>query len=159
MQKLGAWFTGMAAAGLLMSLLQTLIPEKGRKTFQLASGLIMILLILSPVRTSGAFSASKLLEDFERQISANISEFSSRSASAAEEMAIRETEEFLRECLEADGIFVSITLKTTEADSGSRIFHSAIVRPQSELTPAEQETIERLIEEQTGIPAERQSMR
>lgn len=159
MQKLGAWFTGMAAAGLLMALLQTLIPEKGRKTFQLASGLIMILLILSPVRTSGAFSTSKLLEDFERQVSANISEVSSRSASAAEEMAIRETEEFLRECLKADGIFVSITLKTAEDGSGTRIFHSAIVRPQSELTPAEQETIERLIEEQTGIPAERQSMR
>lgn len=159
MQKLGAWFTGMAAAGLLTALLQTLIPEKGRKTLQLASGLIMILLILSPFRTSGAFSPAKLLEDFESQVSANISEFSSRSSSAAEQMTIRETEQFLCECLEADGIFVSITLKTAEAESGTRVFHSAIIRKQSALTPAEQETIERLIEEQTGIPAERQSMR
>lgn len=158
MQKLGAWFTSLAATGLLMALLQTLIPEKGRKALQLASGLIMILLILSPIRTSGAISPSKLLEDFENRVSANISEFSSRSASAAEQLAIRETEQFLCERLEADGIFVSITLKTAEDESGSRIFHSAIVRQQTELTPTEQAMIERLIEEQTGIPAERQSM-
>lgn len=159
MQKLGAWFTGMAAAGLLMAVLQTMIPEKGKKTFQLASGLIMILLILSPFRSSSAFSPSKLLGDFESQVSANISEFSARSSSAAEQMTIRETEQFLCECLEADGIFVSITLKTAEDESGIRIFHSAIIRQQSELTAAEQEVIEHLIEEQTGIPPERQSMR
>lgn len=159
MQKLGAWFTSIAAVGFFVSLLQTLIPEKGKRTLQLASGLIIILLIFSPFRTSGKLSLAKLLEDFENQVSSKISEFSSRSAVAAETITIHEMEQFLCECLDAEGVSVSITLQTTESESGSCVFYSAMIYPQTVLTPAEQDMIQHLIEEQTGIPVERQYMR
>lgn len=159
MQKLGAWFTSIAAVGLFVSLLQTLIPEKGKRTLHLASGLIMILLIFSPFRKSGNLSLSKLLEGFEKQVSSKISEFSSQSAVAAKKITIHEMEQFLCECLDAEGVSVSITLQTTESESGSCVFYSATIHTQTVLTAAEQERIQLLIEEQTGIPRERQYMR
>ena len=56
MHRLGAWLSGIAAAGLIGAILTAIVPEKGRRFMRFATGLVMILLVLAPIRTLSGFS-------------------------------------------------------------------------------------------------------
>ena len=71
-QKLGVWLVGVAAAGLVGSVVTAVTPEKGRKTVEFACGLLVVFLILLPVRSLSGFSLPDVLADYEAALSQRI---------------------------------------------------------------------------------------
>ncbi len=155
-QKLGVWLVGIAAAGLVGSVVTAVTPEKGRKTVKFACGLLVVFLILLPVRSLSGFSLPDVLADYEAALSQRIESVGAGVEENAEAITVRTAEAFLNEKLAEMGILAEVSLKMGTDEAGRRILYSASVS--YELTPDEGEIRQagEMIEAQTGIPLSRQ---
>ena len=151
MHRLGAWLSGIAAAGLMGSILTAILPEKGRRFMRFATGLIMILLVLAPIRTLSGFSISEQLASIESSLYQHMEAFTASAVNGAKSIAVRETELFLQNELEKQGISASIRLRAAQTTDGEWVYESAVVQPSGILTPAEEAAVQSLLTSQTGI--------
>lgn len=158
MHRLGAWLSSIAAAGLIGSILTAIVPEKGRRFMRFAMGMVMILLVLSPIRTLSGFSVLEQLASIESTLYQHMDAFTASAVSSAKAIAVRETELFLQDELEKQGISASIRLHAAQTTDGEWVYESAVVQPSGILTPAEEAAVQSLLTSQTGIHPERMQM-
>lgn len=151
MHRLGAWLSGIAAAGLIGSILTAIVPEKGRRFMRFAAGLVMILLVLAPIRTLSGFSVSDQLASIESSLHQHMEAFAIRAADGAKSIAVRETELYLQNELEKQGISARVRLHAAQTADGEWIYESAAVQSDGMLTPAEAAAVQSMLESQTGI--------
>ena len=154
MHRLGAWLSGIAAAGLIGAILTAIVPEKGRRFMRFATGLVMILLVLAPIRTLSGFSISDQLASIESSLHQHMEAFAIRAADGAKSIAVRETEAFLQNELEKQGISARIRLYAAQTADGEWVYESAAVQSDGMLTSTEAAAVQSLLESQTGIHPE-----
>ena len=135
MHRLGAWLSGIAAAGLIGAILTAIVPEKGRRFMRFATGLVMILLVLAPIRTLSGFSISDQLALIESSLHQHM-------------------EAFLQNELEKQGISARIRLYAAQTADGEWVYESAAVQSDGMLTSTEAAAVQSLLENQTGIHPE-----
>ena len=136
MHRLGAWLSGIAAAGLIGAILTAIVPEKGRRFMRFATGLVMILLVLAPIRTLSGFSISDQLALIESSLHQHMEEA------------------FLQNELEKQGISARIRLYAAQTADGEWVYESAAVQSDGMLTSTEAAAVQSLLENQTGIHPE-----
>ena len=152
MESLGRWLLSVSAAALLVSVVQTLIPEGGmRRAAVFTGGLLLLAVLLRPVVEVDLSSISESLADWTEQVEQRQSELEQTQTDALAAGIAERTASYISDNGAALGLAVTAEVTTETGEDGVPIPVSAVITGQwsAELSA--------LIAEDLGIPPERQT--
>ncbi len=125
MRALGSWLLALSAAGLLGAVLAAVAPEKQKKTVRFATGILVILVVLQPLKHLSGQSVTADLWSYEAGVSARLESVREAAAAEAAAMIRVNAEQACAEALAEAGILAEVLL--TPAADGSRFVCAEIV--------------------------------
>jgi hypothetical protein len=157
LEKLGSWFLGIAAAGIISGLCAMLAPENGKKAVKFAGGLLVMLAVLLPIRSLSGYNPVSVLERYEAELASRIASLTNSGAADAAGIIEDQTEDYIENKVEELGYSCTADVVVKKNQQGFLAPYSVTVIYRS--LPADDilKTVKALIEEQTGIPKYRQS--
>lgn len=146
-----AWLTGLVAVTLLLSVVQTLIPEGTiRKTASFTGGLILLAALLQPVLKTDPGRLRLDMGAYERAISERRAELDEVGKEALAELIETRTAAYISDKADALGAAVEARVETRTGEDGVPVPVSVHLKgPRSE-------ELASYIEGELGIPRERQ---
>ena len=152
MESLGRWLLSVSAAALLVSVVQTLIPEGGmRRAAVFTGGLLLLAVLLRPVVEVDLSSISESLADWTEQVEQRQSELEQTQTDALAAGIAERAATYISDKGAALGLTVTAAVETRAGDDGIPVPYAAVIEgPRSEALAAS-------IAADLGIPAERQT--
>ena len=139
------WLVGITCAAMLVALAESLIPAGSiRRIARLTGGLVLLAAILNPLLKLDTTALTRALTEYKLELSAY-------SADLEEEK--EQSGAYIQDKAAALGIDCQVTV---EADGEEEWPIPQSVTVMGSLTAEQQEALERTIEEDFAIPAERQ---
>lgn len=152
MEALGKWLLSVSAAALLVSVVQTLIPEGGmRRVASFTGGLLLLAVLLRPVLGADFSGLSAGLDRWTEQVEQRQWELESAQTDALAAGIAERAATYISDKGAALGLTVTAAVETRAGDNGIPVPYSAVIQgPWSEALSAS-------IAADLGIPAERQT--
>ena len=152
MEALGRWLLSVSAAALLVSVVQTLIPEGGmRRAASFTGGLLLLAVLLRPVVEVDLSGLTDGLDAWTEQVEQRQAELEAAQTDALAAGIAERTATYISDKGAALGLAVTAEVETRTGADGVPVPDSAVITGQwsAELSA--------LIAEDLGIPAERQT--
>ena len=144
------WLVSLVAVSLLLSVVQTLVPEgRLRRTAAFTGGLVLMLTLLRPLLGADLDRLDLHLEDYEAEIAMRQAELQESGRDQLEAIIETRTAAYISDKADALGLTVTVRVET-ELEAGTPIPASA------ELRGPYSQGLADWIAEELGIPAERQ---
>ena len=151
MGALREWLTSLVAVSMLLSVAQTLVPEGSiRKIASFTGGLILLVVLLRPVLGADLSRLDLHLEDYERAIGQRQEELAAAGETELAEIIEERTAAYISDKADTLGLAVKVQVKTKPGADG------VPVPWQAELWGPRSPALAACMEEELGIPGERQ---
>lgn len=145
------WLVSLVAVSLLLSVVQTLVPEgRLRRTAAFTGGLVLMLTLLRPLLGADLDRLDLHLEDYEAEIAMRQAELQESGRDQLEAIIETRTAAYISDKAEALGISVAVRVETAPGKDGLP------VPCRVEVTGERSEALASYLEEELGIPRERQ---
>ena len=152
MEALGKWLLSVSAAALLVSVVQTLIPEGGmRRVASFTGGLLLLAVLLRPVLGADFSGLSAGLDRWTEQVEQRQSELESAQTDALAAGIAERAATYISDKGAALGLTVTAAVETETGPEGVPVPYSAVV------TGPRSAELEAYIADELGIPPERQT--
>lgn len=146
-----SWITSVAAAAFLVALSQSLIPEGTvRKIAGFAGGLILLLVMIKPFPGIDVGGLDLSYEDYAGEISQRQEQLKAQSDQTLGELIAEKTEAYILDKAAALGVDCTVRVLTEPGKDGTPIPAGA------ELTGQKSDALADYMEQELGIPKERQ---
>lgn len=146
-----SWLTAVAAAAFLVSLSQSLIPEGTvRKIAGFAGGLVLLLVMVRPLLGADFQQMDFHYEDYAGEISQRQTELQAQSDQTLEQLIQKKTEAYILDKAAALGVDCTVRVLMEPGEDGTPVPAGA------ELTGQESDALADYMEQELGIPKERQ---
>lgn len=146
-----SWLTAVAAAAFLVALSQSLIPEGTvRKIASFTGGLILLLVMVKPLLGADFDRLDLRYEDYAVDIQQRQEELQSESDQTLGELIAEKTEAYILDKAAALGLTCTVRVLVESGEDGTPIPVGA------ELTGQKSEALADYMEQELGIPKERQ---
>lgn len=147
----------VSAAALLMSFVLAIMPEgRIRHTAKFLGALLVVLVVVSPVVKLNAENMARTIAKFEMEKESLRTGIEVKNREILSELIKENTQAYILDKAERMGI--AVTVDVTMRDEGDYPFPVSVMLT-GRLTPAEQTRLERVIEQDLGIPPECQEWR
>ncbi len=156
MERLGNWFLGIAAAGLIGTVAQAFTPEQGQRQVRLASGILVVLAVLLPLRHAEGLDLRRAVSGIEASVSAKIEDLTSSVEGDTEELVRKQAENYICQLAVANGGRVDAEIRLSTDPTGNRILYSVTVRYAEGGTEEMEQLLREAILDNLGIPDSRQ---
>ena len=151
MGALREWLTSLVAVSMLLAVAQTLIPEGSiRKIASFTGGLILLAALLQPVLGADLSRLDLHLEDYEQAIESRQEELAAAGETELAAIIEDRTAAYISDKADALGLTVRVQVRTKSGDDG------VPVPWQAELWGQRSPALAAYMEEELGIPGERQ---
>ena len=151
MEALGTWLLSVSVTAMLVSVLQTLIPEGGiRRTAAFIGGLLLLAVLLRPVVGLDLSGFSADLDDWTAQVEQRQAELEQAQTNALAEGIEERTAAYISDKAAELGLTVTVRVETKAGEDGVPLPWSV------ELEGPRSEDLSSYIAEELGIPAQRQ---
>ncbi len=146
-----SWLTAVAAAAFLVSLSQSLIPEGTvRKIASFTGGLILLLVMVKPLLGADFERLDLRYEDYAADIQKRQVELQSESDQTLGELIAEKTAAYILDKAAVLGVTCTVRVLVEPGEDGTPVPVSA------ELTGQKSEALADYMEQELGIPKERQ---
>ena len=150
-EALRNWLIAVAAAAFLVSLSQSLIPEGTvRKIAGFAGGLTLLLVMVRPLLGADFDHLDFHYEDYAGEISQRQTELQTQSDQTLQELIAEKTEAYILDKAAALGVDCTVRVLMEPGEDGTPIPAGA------ELTGEKSDALADYMEQELGIPKERQ---
>lgn len=152
-EKIGSWILSVACCGILVSLVQSLLP-KGvwSRIGQFTGGILMILTVAGPLTKFDAEGVKAQLDRLTVRQQAAGEAQTEVSADAAAKLIIREYHAYILEQAEALGVSCRVEVECRETEAGLPIPENVVVT--GELEEGEGKALSDWIAEEFGVSVE-----
>ena len=151
MGALREWLTSLVAVSMLLSVAQTLVPEGSiRKIASFTGGLILLVVLLRPVLGADLSRLDLHLEDYERAIGQRQEELSAAGEAELAGIIEERTAAYILDKADTLGLSVKVQVTAKPGTDG------VPVPWQAELWGPRSPALAACMEEELGIPGERQ---
>ena len=141
------WLVGITCAAMLVALAESLIPAGSiRRIARLTGGLVLLAAILNPLLKLDTTALTRALTEYKLELSAYSADLEEENEILMKDIIEEQSGAYIQDKAAALGIDCQVTV---EADGEEEW-------PMGSLTAEQQEALERTIEEDFAIPAERQ---
>ena len=145
------WLVGITCAAMLVALAESLIPAGSiRRIARLTGGLVLLAAILNPLDTT---ALARALTEYKLELSAYSADLEEENEILMKDIIEEQSGAYIQDKAAALGIDCQVTV---EADGEEEWPIPQSVTVMGSLTAEQQEALERTIEEDFAIPAERQ---
>ena len=156
MELIRQWLLGMACAAMAAALAQSLAPEGGPKRIcRLASGLVLLLATVQPLLRLDEGALAKLAGDLPASVGGYTDALEEENDLLYQSIIERQTAAYILDKAEALGVSCQVEVKYRYDQDGAPYPHEARFR--GTWTQEQREGLEEMLEEDLGIPPERQS--
>ncbi len=157
MEWLGSWLTGVTAAAVLCALAESLMPEGPvRRVGKLALGLVMLAALLRPLAGLEGVDLGDWLEEYRSEQAAQTQELEQERDQALEPIIAQSFAAYIVDKAEELGAACTAQVRCQAGENGVLFPWEAVV--EGTFTPEQGEELSRLLEEELGIPPERQRL-
>ena len=144
------WLVGITCAAMLVALAESLIPAGSiRRIARLTGGLVLLAAILNPLLKLDTTALTRALTEYKLELSAYSADLEEENEILMKDIIEEQSGAYIQDKAAALGIDCQVTV---EAD-GEEEWPITVM---GSLTAEQQEALERTIEEDFAIPAERQ---
>lgn len=151
MEAVREWLTSVVVVTLLISVAQGMIPEGGvRKIAGFTGGLILLVTLLQPVLKTDLGGLRLHFEDYEAAVAERQAELEADQDQALADIIAERTEAYILDKASELGLEISLRVET-ETDQEGIPIPAAV-----EIEGPRSEELAAYLEEELGIPAERQ---
>ena len=148
------WLVGITCAAMLVALAESLIPAGGiRRIARLTGGLVLLAAILNPLLKLDTTALTRALTEYKLELSAYSADLEEENEILMKDIIEEQSGAYIQDKAAALGIDCQVTV---EADGEEEWPIPQSVTVMGSLTAEQQEALERTIEEDFAIPAERQ---
>lgn len=145
------WLISIVAASFLVSMAQSLIPEGTiRKISGLVGGLVLLLTLTKPLLGADFEKIGFRYADYASEIQQRQTELESESEAALEQLIAEKTEAYILDKAAQLHLTCKVHVQVEQAENGTPVPAGA------EITGQRSEALENYIEQELGIPKERQ---
>ena len=154
MAALREWITSIVVVTMLLSVAQTLIPEGAvRKISTFTGGLILLVALLQPILGADLSRLDLRLEPYEEAVQTRQEELEEARKSELADIIGARTAAYISDKADALGLSVTVQVITESGPDGIPVPASA------EITGQPSEALAAYMEQELGIPRERQVWR
>ena len=151
MTEMRIWLTAIAAATLLLSVIQMLVPQGSlREVAALAGGLILLIVMVQPLLKTGLSGLDLHLSDYRRAVEQRQAELESDREDELLPLIESETAAYISDKAESMGLTLRVRV-TAETDGGG-----VPVPVRVELTGPKSDALSEWLKTELDLPAERQ---
>jgi len=148
------WLVGITCAAMLVALAESLIPAGSiRRIARLTGGLVLLAAILNPLLKLDTTALTRALTEYKLELSAYSADLEEENEILMKDIIEEQSGAYIQDKAAALGIDCQVTV---EADGEEEWPIPQSVTVMGSLTAEQQEALERTIEEDFAIPAERQ---
>ena len=148
------WLVGITCAAMLVALAESLIPAGSiRRIARLTGGLVLLAAILNPLLKLDTTALTRALTEYKLELSAYSADLEEENEILMKDIIEEQSGAYIQDKAAALGIDCQVTV---EADGEEEWPMPQSVTVMGSLTAEQQEALERTIEEDFAIPAERQ---
>lgn len=148
------WLTTLVAVSLLLSVVQTLVPEgRLRRIASFTGGLLLMLTLLRPLLGADLERLDLHLEDYEAEIAARQAELAESGRDQLQSIIETRTAAYISDKADALGLNVTVRVEAEAGEDGVPVPRRA------DLAGERSEALASYMEESLGIPRERQVWR
>lgn len=148
------WLTTLVAVSLLLSVVQTLVPEgRLRRIASFTGGLLLMLTLLRPLLGADLERLDLHLEDYEAEIAARQAELAESGRDQLQSIIETRTAAYISDKADALGLNVTVRVEAKAGEDG------VPVPCRADLAGERSEALASYMEESLGIPRERQVWR
>lgn len=145
------WLTAVVAVAMLLSVVQTVVPEGSlRKISSFVGGLILLVTLLQPVLGTDLSRLDLRFSDYEEAVAARQGELEQAGNEELASIIEERTAAYILDKADALGLPVTVQVWTAPGDGG------VPVPDRAELTGPRSEALAAYMEGELGIPRERQ---
>ena len=147
------WLVGITCAAMLVALAESLIPAGSiRRIARLTGGLVLLAAILNPLLKLDTTALTRALTEYKLELSAYSADLEEENEILMKDIIEEQSGAYIQDKAAALGIDCQVTV---EADGEEEWPIPQSVTVMGSLTAEQQEALERTIEEDFAIPAER----
>ena len=145
------WLAAVVTVSLLLSVVQTVIPEGSlRKIAGFTGGLVLLLTLLRPVLGMDLESVSLELEDYRQEIQTRQAELEKEGEDTLSDIIERRTAAYISDKADTLGLSLEVRVRAETGEDGVPVPASA------ELWGPSSQELAAYMEQELGIPRERQ---
>ena len=152
------WLVGITCAAMLVALAESLIPAGSiRRIARLTGGLVLLAAILNPLLKLDTTALTRALTEYKLELSAYSADLEEENEILMKDIIEEQSGAYIQD--KAAGLGLTVTAAVScavEADGEEEWPIPQSVTVMGSLTAEQQEALERTIEEDFAIPAERQ---
>ena len=143
------WLVGITCAAMLVALAESLIPAGSiRRIARLTGGLVLLAAILNPLLKLDTTALTRALTEYKLELSAYSADLEEENEILMKDIIEEQSGAYIQDKAAALGIDCQVTVEADGEEESVTVMGS--------LTAEQQEALERTIEEDFAIPAERQ---
>ena len=144
------WLVGITCAAMLVALAESLIPAGSiRRIARLTGGLVLLAAILNPLLKLDTTALTRALTEYKLELSAYSADLEEENEILMKDIIEEQSGAYIQDKAAALGIDCQVTVEADGEEEWP-------VPPSGSLPAEQQEALERTIEEDFAIPAERQ---
>ena len=149
------WLLGITASAMLVALAEALCPDGNiRGILRLTGGLVLLAAVLNPLLKLDTEALGRALAEYKLDLGAYSTELEEENETLMKDIIEEQSAAYIQDKAAALGIDCQVTV---EADGEEEWPIPQSVTVMGSLTAEQQEALERTIEEDFAIPAERQT--
>ncbi len=156
MELIRSWLLGITCAAMVLALAEAITPEGGiRRIGKIAGGLLLLVMAIQPVLKLDENALRRALDDYRLDVGDHSEQLTEQNDLLYKTIIAENTAAYILDKAEGLGISCEVEVSVAYDEGGAPYPHG--VRILGDWTQTQQTQLSTLVEEELGIPPERQS--